>query len=75
VRQLSGGEQQRVALVRAMLKAFNIYLADEPTGNLDEENKKVILDLMLKLKKRGKTIVCVTHDNDIAKSADRIISL
>ena len=73
--ELSGGEQQRIALARVMLKPCEIILADEPTGNLDEDNKKKIIELFLQMKEMGKTIVCVTHDMEMAKSADRILHL
>lgn len=73
--ELSGGEQQRIALARIMLKPCEIVLADEPTGNLDKDNKKKIIDLFLQMKKMGKTIVCVTHDMEMAESADRILRL
>lgn len=73
--KLSGGEQQRIAIARTMLKPCEIILADEPTGNLDTSNKEKIIHLFKELKKEGKTIVCVTHDEEMAKSADRIIDL
>lgn len=73
--QLSGGEQQRLAIARIMIKPCNIILADEPTGNLDEENKKMVLALFHKLQDDGKTIVCVTHDQKIAEQSDRTIYL
>ena len=73
--ELSGGEQQRIAIARTMLKPWKIILADEPTGNLDTSNKEKIIRLFKELKKEGKTIVCVTHDEEMAKSADRIIDL
>ena len=60
---------------RTMLKPCEIILADEPTGNLDTSNKEKIIHLFKELKKEGKTIVCVTHDEEMAKSADRIIDL
>lgn len=75
VYQLSGGEKQRVALARVMLKPFDILLADEPTGNLDDENKNEVIEILLSLKDEGKTIVCVTHDFEIANVADRIINI
>jgi len=75
VYQLSGGEQQRVAIARAMLKKCEIILADEPTGNLDAENKQIIINLFEKLKEMGKTIVCVTHDDEMAKASDRVIEI
>ncbi|MFB5198578.1 ATP-binding cassette domain-containing protein [Neobacillus sp. KR4-4] len=73
--QLSGGEQQRIAIARIILKPCNIIFADEPTGNLDDYNKNIILSLFYKLKDMGKTIVCVTHDKNIAKGSDRIIEI
>ena len=73
--QLSGGEQQRIALARALLKDFDILLADEPTGNLDQFNKDIVLTELKKIKQSGKTVVCVTHDHEIASAADRIIAL
>lgn len=75
VYQLSGGEQQRIAIARALLKRCDLILADEPTGNLDQENKMIIITLFQKLKKLGKTIVCVTHDEEMAKHSDRTIFL
>ncbi len=75
VYQLSGGEQQRVAIARVMLKPCEIILADEPTGNLDSLNKKVIVSLFRQLQNLGKTIVCVTHDKEIANKSDRIIKI
>lgn len=73
VYQLSGGEKQRIAIVRILLKPFQLLLADEPTGNLDDKNKQKIIELFLALKKQGKTIVCVTHDPEISGKADRVI--
>ena len=72
--QLSGGEQQRLSLARAFINEPSIVLADEPTGNLDSENSKRILDLMsdLHLNKKS-TIALVTHEPDVAKKAERII--
>ena len=55
--ELSGGEQQRVALARNMVKPYEIMLADEPTGSLDSENKKIVIDTLVKLNKLGKTII------------------
>lgn len=75
VYQLSGGEQQRVAIARVILKPSSIIFADEPTGNLDEKNKNLILDLLQELKKEGKTIVCVTHDPEVANQSDRVINI
>ncbi|KAA6446895.1 ATP-binding cassette domain-containing protein [Bacillus swezeyi] len=75
VYQLSGGEQQRVAIARIILKPCDIILADEPTGNLDEYNKNIILFLFHQLRDMGKTIICVTHDQEIADCSDRVINL
>lgn len=75
VYQLSGGEQQRLAIARIVLKPCDIILADEPTGNLDQDNKNIILSIFQDLRQAGKTIVCVTHDQDIAHQSDRIINL
>ena len=72
---LSGGEQQKVAIARMMLKQYELVLADEPTGNLDYKNKMDVIDIFRDLKKIGKTIICVTHDKEVAASADRIINL
>lgn len=73
--ELSGGQQQRVAIARAILAHSDIILADEPTGNLDGENAKNVMDILKALNKEGKTIVLVTHDLKIANYADRIIRL
>jgi len=74
--QLSGGEQQRLSLARAFINEPTIVLADEPTGNLDSENSKRILDLMTDLHRNKKsTIALVTHEPDVANKAERIIVL
>ena len=73
---LSGGEKQRVAAARALMMSPDIILADEPTGSLDEKNKKELSDLLLKLRKEyGQTILLVTHDKELAGIADRIIEI
>jgi putative ABC transport system ATP-binding protein len=74
--QLSGGEQQRVALARAFMMKPSVLLADEPTGNLDTENGRHILELLIHLNKQeGTTLVLVTHDEMLASHADRRINL
>ena len=74
--ELSGGEKQRVAAARALMMQPTIILADEPTGSLDEKNKKELSDLLLHLRKQyGQTILLVTHDKDLAQMADRVIEI
>ncbi len=73
--QLSGGEQQRVAIARALINHPKLILADEPTGNLDEANEAVILDLLRELHSAGHTILVVTHSQVIGNMADRRIEL
>jgi putative ABC transport system ATP-binding protein len=74
--QLSGGEQQRVALARAFVMRPPILMADEPTGNLDTKNGRLVLDLLLQLNQRERaTLLLVTHDRELASHADRIITL
>ena len=71
VYELSGGEQQRVAFARNMVKPFEIMLADEPTGSLDSENKNIVIDTLVKLNNEGKTIVVVSHDKDFERVAHK----
>ena len=74
--QLSGGEQQRIALARAYVSSPKILLADEPTGNLDEENTKAIVDLLFEIKNENDTtLILVTHSRELAKKCDRIIKI
>jgi putative ABC transport system ATP-binding protein len=73
--ELSGGQRQRVAVARALVNEPSILLADEPTGNLDTKTSYEIMDLFDQLHKKGNTIVMVTHEDDIAQYAHRIIRL
>jgi putative ABC transport system ATP-binding protein len=73
--ELSGGEQQRVAIARALFMAPDVILADEPTGNLDTTNGRIVIDALYHLNSAGQTIVLVTHDQSIANEAPRLISL
>ena len=73
--QLSGGEQQRVCIARALVNEPPVIFADEPTGNLDEENEQRVLDLLTDLHRQGRTIVMVTHNPALGKFADRIVRL
>jgi len=75
VNKLSGGEMQRVAIARALINEPELVLADEPTGNLDTENSERIFELFKLLNVKGITIVIVTHNNDIARRVDRVITL
>ena len=71
--QLSGGEQQRVAIARSLGSPGKIMLADEPTGNLDTENGKIVLDILKDLSyKKGYCVIIVTHDMDIAAKSDAV---
>lgn len=74
--QLSGGEQQRVAIARAMVKSPRIILADEPTGNLDSTNGKLVMEMLMEqVKEHGATLIYTTHANSIAAYADRILHI
>ncbi len=73
--QLSGGEQQRVCIARALINYPEIILADEPTGNLDEANENIVLDLFRQLHREGTTLVVVTHDPEVAEAAQRTVVL
>lgn len=74
-KELSGGEQQRVAICRALINNPNIILADEPTGNLDKKNEEIILNDLKELAKNGKCVIVVSHSDQIKKFADEIIDL
>ena len=73
--QLSGGEQQRVCVARALINHPEIILADEPTGNLDDANEEIVVDLFQKLHEEGTTLVIVTHDPEVGEVAQRQIVL
>ena len=73
--QLSGGEQQRVAIVRALITSPSIIFADEPTGNVDSKTSKEIMKIFQSLNKKGNTIVVITHDREVAGYASRIITI
>ena len=72
---LSGGQKQRVTAIRALINDPQLILADEPTGSLDEENAKIIMDLLKKLSREGKTVFTVTHDLHIASQHDKVLQL
>lgn len=75
VNQLSGGQRQRVAIARAIVKAPLLILADEPTGALDSDTGKEVMDILMKMNDRGITLVVVTHDDDVAAYCSRKIIL
>lgn len=75
VYQLSGGEQQRIAIIRLILQDCDIILADEPTGSLDIQNRDMVLSYLRELNKLGKTVVIVTHDMEVANQCSRIINI
>jgi putative ABC transport system ATP-binding protein len=71
----SGGEQQRIALARLLIKPCDLVLADEPTGNLDIENREKVLQILKDLNQLGKTIILVTHDLDVAKECQKVFKM
>lgn len=73
--ELSGGQQQRVAIARALVTNPPIILGDEPTGNLDSKSGKEVMDIFKELHRKGNTIILITHDNDVAAQAERIIRI
>lgn len=75
INELSGGEKQRIAIARILLKPSELILADEPTGSLDPKNRDEIMKLLLKLKDKGKTIVIVSHDAAFEKISDQLVRI
>ena len=73
--ELSGGEQQRIAVVRAIINNPSVLLADEPTGNLDTNNGRIVMDLLHEIHKEGRTVIMVTHDKHLAEEGTRSIEL
>lgn len=73
--EMSGGQQQRVAIARAIAQAPPVILADEPTGNLDSGSTKEIMQILRELHQEGRTVILITHDNDIAEQAERVIKI
>lgn len=75
ISQMSGGEQQRVAIMRAIVNQPKILLADEPTGNLDSDNSEMVMELLKQLNQNGTTVVMVTHDTSLSRYGSRIIHI
>ncbi len=75
VHKLSGGEQQRVAIARALVSSPRVVLADEPTGNLDEENRDIVMNLLSDIHNAGMTVIMVTHDMELTKYANRVLHM
>jgi putative ABC transport system ATP-binding protein len=73
--RMSGGQQQRVALARALVNEPNLLLADEPTGNLDSQSSREVIEILRQCHKRGQTVVLVTHDATVASAADRVVRM
>ena len=72
---LSGSEQQRVSIARAIVNNPRVILADEPTGNLDKENSDVVMKILLNINKEGRTVIVITHDPDIAAQCGRVVTV
>ena len=75
VYQLSGGEQQRVALARLIMKKCSVVLADEPTGSLDKKNRDIVMNLLHELNEEGKTVIIVTHDQSIIENEPYVVKI
>ena len=73
--ECSGGEQQRIALARLLIKPCELILADEPTGSLDERNKEIVFQILKNMQKQGKAIIIVSHDSQLVRRADKIINI
>ena len=73
--EMSGGQQQRVAIARAIAQAPPVILADEPTGNLDSASTQEMMGILKSLHREGRTVIIITHDNDIAAQAERVIRI